>query len=235
MTKTLVAVISGFQEPNYGFESWGIPEDQQIRFSEWMIKESPWAHCFLNPNGKDVVENNWLLSADTPSNMLASACMGTRLISEFPARFKVWNRLVELGLDGTRAYVASQNSMATGDKKDTFPVQVNVLSGHNPFHGYWYRSYYESFLYGKPQGDQGKPYKECLKYSGTSNLWGGDKGYGIRDALHGIVPRKERKAEDTKDIWYNPYKMETRKDHKFRNDQELLDMWEDMERIILSR
>lgn len=234
--KKLHTIISGFQKPSCGsFETYGITDEALLRFCSWMIKDSPWASCFKNRRAKDVMEGHWLLDIDSPANLLASACMATRLPSEYPNSFLVWDRLVSLGLDGAKAYVAAMHLTASGKGVDIYPVSISIKYGHIPFHSCWNKTYYENFLNNNRVNIQG-PYREVLNFNNASGIWGKEGGYdGRLDLIQNLKPRVERKPVDSHDIWYNPLKEKNKVDYHFRSDEELLHVWEDIEKIILSR
>ena len=104
MKKKLKYVISGFQKPNKGWGEYGITHEMKLLFVNYMLKESGWKDCFLNPDAEDVIANHWLLNINTPTNLLVNAAFATRLISEFPRKFKVWVELVKAGVDKNEAF-----------------------------------------------------------------------------------------------------------------------------------
>lgn len=195
----ILAVVSGLQ--SHGFSK----EEEKI-FVNYMLNESHWSRCFLNPSVKHVMEKRyWIGNPDVESNFLTNAMVATRLISEFPNRFKVFLAAMEEGLTGNEAYLLS---MVLNINSDKFVWQVS--SGHSPINGGNAKQLMKSFLIEGPvKARMGGVYKEVRGYRGLTSVWSGADSYESKgwDMFYAIVPAQEKVMKNL-NIFYKPPKHE---------------------------
>lgn len=159
-TNNMQMIISRPTEQN------GYTEEDLILFADWMVNESPWKDVFLNPNGEHVAENYWWVSPDHNAEFVVNACIATRLISEFPDRFRIWKASYESGMSGTEAYICAM--LFTGGKDHYFYPQrghsiaqwstketIRRLASHTP---HFYRE---------------EAYQEVGNYQHNNSVWDG--------------------------------------------------------------
>lgn len=158
-------------------------KDEKL-FVDYMLKESPWKNVFLNPNRDHVKKYGWIADADQDAHLVVNACVATRLISEFPSRFKFFIKAVENGMSKDTAMVLSQFCEDTKDK-----FYVAYISGH----GFVYdksKKIISNFVNHKPIVKEGRSYKLSPSYSRHCDVWDGT-GSGYADGAHTYVAIKD--------------------------------------------
>ena len=230
MKKKLKYVISGFQKPDKGWDEFGITHEMKLLFVNYMLKESGWKDCFLNPDAEDVVANHWLLNINIPTNLLVNAGFATRFISEFPRKFRVWVELVEAGVDKNEAFfIAHFVQSAPGDK--LYPVKVNCPGGHVFVKDSFDKKYFQNFVEGKPVNLSKSTYAEELTYNRVNDVWG--TGYGVDGYKFNSIAPRVKAEENSLDIFFDPLKEMKRQGWSFKSLEELLCLVQDIKSIIL--
>jgi hypothetical protein len=164
--KPILAIISGVQLHNFS-------DKEALKFFDWMLFKSPWKNCFLNKNAQEVLNTFWLLNPDAPANLMTSAAFATRHISEWPRCFESWIRLINAGVDETKAFFFSYFLQPKGDS-----LFVDWGSGgwHQPFSLSRSYTYYTNFLNGTPDKYKvGNAYRDQKNYGHISAIWGPEK------------------------------------------------------------
>lgn len=230
--RELVAIISSFQDPYNGgtWKSKGITPQMLLDYVEWMLKESPWKTCFLNPSAQDVIDNNWLINVDENYRLVTNACFATRLCSEFPQRFHVWHVMYKNGFSGAESWIAAM--MIKSKSKDTFPVHIVIGSGHLPF-GDMTKTAFLNFTNNTPDfRATDRSYKEMLTYRDVNAIWHGLKGY---DGPHYRAYEKIRPIvaykQENLDIFYQNKARDG--GFEFHNIEELKSCWDQVKQILL--
>lgn len=213
----VIAVLSQVQENER------VADDKSVlKFFHWLIKQSPWSACFLNPSAEDALEvGSFILDVRQKNNYLANAAIGSRLFSEFPKRFAVWDRLTDLGVDGTEAYMYSHFL-----SKDRSGFTLQSGYGHVPFHTAISKEYWKNFLNNTPPNPGSQSYNESPTYGGISDVWGrsGNVGTGI---FSRIIPKSLTKGVNHDIFDYKPAAQ-----YVYKTDEDILDLVQNMKLII---
>jgi hypothetical protein len=200
-----------------------VADDKSVlKFFRWLIKQSPWSACFLNPSAEDALEvGSFILDVRQENNYLANAAIGSRLFSEFPKRFAVWDRLTDLGVDGTEAYMYSHFL-----SKDQSGFTLQSGYGHVPFHTEISKEYWKNFLNNTPPNPGVQSYNESPTYRGISDVWGrsGNVGTG---SFSRIIPKSLTKGVNHDIFDYKPAAQ-----YVYKTDEDILDLVQNMKLII---
>ena len=223
---TCIAILSGYQKPRHlNFQDVGITHDMQVKFINFMIHDSPWKGCFLNPNAQDVMDKkSWVLSTEMGANLLASAAFATRLVSEWPNKFHAWDKLTNLGVDGAEAYLLS---MHIANTDDGFVLQGEEY--HIPFYLSFTGNYFDNFVKATPKAP-GSPYKLAMKYTNVSGVWGEQARTDLRRKFQTIRPKAGEQKQNL-DIFEQNKKGGQ---YVFRTDEEVINLVADMKSVIES-
>jgi hypothetical protein len=211
------------------------PRGYQLMFADYLIKRSPWASCFLNPDAEDVVDSCWVLDPNQPSNYVSGACMATRWLTEWPSRCKAWVAMVQSGVQEDEAFLLSHGMEAHGDWGEWFPIIIDPGSAwHCPLEKDFSKEYFHNFL--AHNGRKDEAYVTRLGYGQVNNTWGKTyKGLSYNLFL-GIKPRGEEKEVKEKinlNIFFKLKPVKNAKSiHKYTSKVQLKNLVEDIKEII---
>jgi hypothetical protein len=213
----VIAVLSQVQTENR------IADDKSVlKFFHWLIKESPWSACFLNPTAEDALEvGSFILDVRQKNNYLANAAIGSRLFSEFPKRFAVWDKLTDLGVDGTEAYMYSHFL-----SKDQSGFTLQSGWGHVPFHIEISKEYWKNFINNTPPNPGVQSYNENPTYSGISNVWGRSGNVGTASFSRIILKSL------TKGVNHDIFDYKPTGNYVYKTDEDILNLVQNMKLII---
>lgn len=225
----LITVISGFMQPMNGggetYEDHNISDDMLKAFFNWMLTESPWKDCFLNPSAEDVFDNHWLMDINQQHQLFCNAAFATRLPSEYPDRFRVWWEFFTNGQTGAEAYAAAM--MLRAKKGGFYPTHIYQLSGHSPIDNLSY-TMYERLTTSAPKLADAMSYAKKLTYRSVNKIWGEDRGGDYKD-FEKIRPVIERDQVNL-DIFYQ----NKRRDggFEFINFEETMSAWTQVKDLL---
>jgi hypothetical protein len=212
----VIAVLSQVQ-------SYSGDDKSVLKFFHWLIKESPWSACFLNPSAEDALEvGSFILDVRQKNNYLANAAIGSRLFSEFSKRFAVWDKLTDLGVDGTEAYMYSHFL-----SKDEGGFILQSGYGHVPFHTEISKEYWKNFINNTPPNPGRQSYNESPTYSGISDVWGRTYGNVGTGSFSRITPKSLTKGTNHDIFDYKPIGR-----YVYKTDEDILDLVQNMKLII---
>lgn len=169
-------------------------EDAEL-YIHWLVNDSPYKEVFITKDAKDIMENNYVVRVDIPSNMLSSAMIVSRVPTEIYSpevsrRLLSWARFVKLGCDPTKAFLYT--SMFATEEGGLFYSPIS--SGHWAFFPMQNDlKYIKNFLLGRVVAPEGL-YCKNRRYENANNIWGGNYGYEEKkqyDCFKKLEPRKK--------------------------------------------
>lgn len=215
-------ILSGLQRNNNPDAT----KEDKLMFADFFINKSPWKKVFVEQTPEDVVNDEmWIIDANNPANLIANACVATRIISEFPAKFKAWRRMVKTGIDETLAFFMCHYVAARDD--DGEKLIITGDGGHVCFESSFDKHYFNNFLNGNYQNEE--PHmSEGIGYRRINNIWGIPlsklNSYKLSETIR---PRDNGKVVNL-DIFYRSANGE----HAFITDFEVKGLAEDFVKLV---
>lgn len=169
-----VAVVSSLQRPNYRKL---IPIEAQIVWLNYLFNESIYSEYFFSKDPKKALEDTWVaISADAPSNLMASGLVSTRHLWEKRECVVLFHALREAGVNPDIAFVISVGNKVLGGGYPTTQDRAMVsmrpkVEGHMPFTPQQFSlRCLKNFLDRTPPR-LNKPYSETCSYSGLDYMF----------------------------------------------------------------
>ena len=82
----------------------GVSGETRERFLEWLVKDSPWRSIFVGR-----YEHALIADAEADANLLASGLVASRTLWYYSGIVKVWDKLVNAGVNPTTAYLLAHS------------------------------------------------------------------------------------------------------------------------------
>jgi hypothetical protein len=124
----------------------------QMRYIDWVVNTSPWRSAFVTHDPEEIYKTCYVLHLDIPCNFLMGALITSRSVNETYSttvgeRIRGWNKLVEMGIDPTRAHLYVSMFSNFGDVWKATSAQ----GGHWPLDVSCYdESYIYNYLHDNP-------------------------------------------------------------------------------------
>lgn len=162
--------------------NWGsmtpVPTKEMDRaFIRWLTMFSPWRKCFVIKGGKKCLKLGYLVvRTDLPHNLVCSALIAARLLTEYYVQVKVWYHLVNNGVHPSVAFMFAHQVNDFGDSY----VSLSINNCHHPIDGCSFtRNHLVNFVTNNPVNANGYDSRDALanakRYTPIFNLWGGEK------------------------------------------------------------
>ena len=180
-------------------------EKQETIFVDYMLKDSPWKDVFLNTDLQHVKTYGWLADTDVDAHLLVNAIVATRLISEFPERFRFFLKAMENGVEKNMAMVLSQ---FCADSDTSFFLAAT--DGH----GFIYdinTKIIPTFLNKAPIVHKSRSYKTSPTYNRHCDVWDGRKADPYDSGKSLAILQKIPQYKDIKKINLNIFYSEKKK------------------------
>jgi hypothetical protein len=184
-------------------------EEDLVKFYDWLFNESPWADVFITKNGKQAVEERWLVvHTDVPSNQMVGALMASRIPSESSNPMFVMNDLEEFGVPRTMGFLIGQ-CLAGGDKREGSAKWGDTTAEHRCISaGQMTRSVALNFLEGQLV-EPNEHYVDNTRYAYpnlVNDLWGHGEGISLPKFIECNFDAKAILSDVEEVVCLNPFK-----------------------------
>ncbi len=109
-------------------------------YIHWLVNESNWAEVFVDKDADSIMRLGYLVDANKPSNLIASAFVASRFLTEsytgteqLLLRHKVYEKLLTLGCSRNEAFMFCHMYTPEVSKKFYPIVPMLFKTGHTPF------------------------------------------------------------------------------------------------------
>lgn len=188
-----------------------VSHEEAVVYFDWLANRSPWKDVFVTKDPEDIIKKGWVVSTDFPDNLVASALIATRFVTEsytpiILGRYKVYKDILSLGFNELEAFLFSYlfNRKKTSEN---FPlVFAPVTSGHAVLGVYSpTESYCRNFLLGVAAGAHNESFKKRGGYSNeVTDVWKSPKvpnSSALNTWIKGLRP-KDAKAKKNLNIFH---------------------------------
>lgn len=102
------------------------PEEEN-RYLEWLFNKSMFAECFVTKTAKDARKHGVICNTHLPASILVQACTFGRNVSHMARVPKMWNILVDAGVDAHLALLAAHqfSPITPSDYTEVVPVMMD--------------------------------------------------------------------------------------------------------------
>lgn len=122
--KKLVAVLTQVQELL-------VEKEKAKDYIKWLVTSSPWHSVFIEKDVIRIIEWGWVLDPSAPANLLGSACIATRWLTEtynpeVVKRFPVYTELLQASFSETESFLFA--NLFAPQTSSLYPLSVAPLT-----------------------------------------------------------------------------------------------------------
>lgn len=182
----------------------------------WLVNDSPVAEVFVEKDVDFILDNFFVLDATLPHNLVICAGIFARHLAEFPERLRVFQQLVDNGINGNVAFVLTYNTRA--NRKGVF--QTSFWGNHNGMREEGNLGYHQNFCQGFMPGLGKLSLVENRGYSKINSLWGESGSNSTQQDIDTYVKTLGKKPKPEKPTDINPFApiIQTNLENERKND-----------------
>lgn len=147
--------------------------EDQVRWLGWLINDSVFKDMYITKDPQEALSRGLCVSGDQPQNLVAAACIATRLCFEKPSLIGVQDKLVAQGVDPDLAFAITGRVGKLEETDHGLSLSFTFQSDHHTFSGYGFsKAALKNLLSKTFGGSVGPIFREQGGYSGVTKIWG---------------------------------------------------------------